>query len=225
MADIKLYSFLAVLHEINRRELKKKLALFPEDLHYYATLASGVVGAENAKRLQETPAGVTENSEEFVAKLLEVMSVEDSAAFSEVLGTLLLESLKDELKFCCLNCSFFDRCIDIENLSVGELFLRRVNGEETAQLKAEITREVDKALLRTPYVESHEAHTLCRDFIHQYNTSNIADIIGRYTEIAMSLRSDYGLDYAKFLQSVASINMAFFTDAALFDRGPDNLRK
>jgi hypothetical protein len=212
MVDLKLYSLLAVLHETNGRDLKKKLALLPEDLYYYATAASSIIGAENAKRLQETPAGVIENSEEFVAKLLEVMSIEDSAAFSEVLGTLLIESLKDELKFCCLNCSFFDRCIDIENLTVGELFLRRVNGEETAQLKAEITREVDEALLRTPYVDSPDAHTLCRDFIHQYNASNIAVIIGRYTEIAMSLRSDYGLDYAKFLQSVASINMAFFED-------------
>jgi len=44
-----------------------------------------------------------------------------------VLGKYLLETLKDELKFCCLNCRFFDRCLDMENLSVGELFLRRVN--------------------------------------------------------------------------------------------------
>ena len=35
-ADNRLYSLLAVLHEINRRELKNKLALFPEDLRYYA---------------------------------------------------------------------------------------------------------------------------------------------------------------------------------------------
>jgi hypothetical protein len=212
MPDIKMYSLLAVLHEVNRRELQNKLALFPQDLHYYVTAASGIVGAENAKRLKETPEGVMRSSQEFVSELLEVMSIEDSAAFREILGTLLTESLKDELKFCCLNCAFFERCLDIENLSVGELFLRRVSGDETTELKAEITREVNEALRKIPYVLSHEAHKLCRDFLHQYNASNIAGIIGRYTEIAMRLRRDYGLDYAKFLHSVASINMVFFED-------------
>jgi len=42
MSDNKQYSLLAVLHEINRRELKNKLNLFPEDLRYYATVASAL---------------------------------------------------------------------------------------------------------------------------------------------------------------------------------------
>lgn len=119
-ADKRLYSLLAVLHEINKKELKNRLALFPEDQHYYVTVASSIVGAENAKRMRETPAGVTENSEEFVSKLLEITSLEDSDAFREVLGTYLVETLKGELAFCCLNCTLFERCLDAENLSVSK---------------------------------------------------------------------------------------------------------
>lgn len=203
------YSMLAVLHEINRRELKNKLALFPEDLHYYVTVASSIVGAENAKRIRETPAGVIENSEEFVSKLLEIASFEDSDSFREVLGTYFIETLKDELKFCCLNCALFDRCIDIENLSAGELFLRRVNGEETAELREDILREVEKALKNAPYVATDEAHILCKHFIHQYNPSNIGEVFGRYSDIAGTLQTQYGLDYKKFLQAMVSVNMTF----------------
>src|SRR5512139_1599032 len=158
MADTKQYSLLAVLHEINRRELRKKLAMFPEDLHYYVTLASGIIGSENAKRIRETPAGVAENSEEFVSKLLEVTSFDESGSFSDVLGAYLIETLKDELKFCCLNCTCFSSCLDNENLSgrswlrLAGLFQRRVNGEETDQLREEISGEIDKALRNTPYV-------------------------------------------------------------------------
>jgi len=208
-ADNRLYSLLAILHEINRRDLKKKLALFPEDLHYYVTVASGIVGAENAKRIRETPVGVTENSEEFVSKLLEVTSFEDSDAFREVLGTYLVETLRGELSFCCLNCTLFERCLDVESLSVGELFHRRVNGEETAELREDISREVEKALRNTPYVADDTAHRLCRDFIHQYNPSNVGEIIGRYSDIALGLQEPYGLDYRKFLQAMVSVNMTF----------------
>jgi hypothetical protein len=210
MADNKLYSLLAVLHEVNRRELKNKLTLFSEDLHYYVTVASSIVGAENAKRISETPAGVTENSEEFVSKLLEITNIDDNDLFREVLGTYLLETLKDELKFSCLNCISFERCLDISNLSVGELFLRRVHGEETHELREEISREVEKALRHAPYVASNEAHRLCKDFMHQYNVTNIAEIFGRYTDIAMELQKQYGLDYKKFLQAIVSVNMEFF---------------
>lgn len=33
-ADKRRYSLLAVLHEINKKELKNRMALFPEDQHY-----------------------------------------------------------------------------------------------------------------------------------------------------------------------------------------------
>ncbi|MFZ2197456.1 MAG: hypothetical protein WAV13_06980 [Thermodesulfovibrionales bacterium] len=210
MSDNKQYSLLAVLHEINRRELKNKLNLFPEDLRYYATVASGIVGAENAKRIRETPAGVSENSEEFVSKLLELTSFEDIDSFREVLGKYLIETLKDELQFCCLNCTFFDRCLDMENLSVGELFLRRVNGEETAEIRQDIFREIENALRNTPHVATDEAHRLCRDFLHHYDVSNVGEVFGRYSNIALSLQKQFGLDYKKFLQQMVSVNMTFF---------------
>ena len=209
-ADNRLYSLLAVLHEMNRRELKNRLALFPEELHYFVTVASSIVGAENAKRLKETPAGVTENSEEFVSKLLEITSFEDSDAFREVLGTYLVEALRGELAFCCLNCRKFERCLDVENLSVGELFRRRVKGEETAELREDISREVEKALLNTPYVAAVRAHRLCRDFVHQYNVSNVGEVFGRYADIAAGLQRQYGLDYRMFQQQIVSLNMSFF---------------
>ena len=201
---------MAVLHETNRREFKNKLSLFPEDLRYFATVARSIIGAENARRIRETPAGVTENSEEFVAKLLEITSCEDNASFREVLETYLIETLKDELKFCCLNCIRFNSCLDIGNLSVGGLFLRRVHGEETDELREAISCEVEKALQNTPYVATDEAHRLCKDFIHQYNVSNVGEVFGRYADIAVTLQSQYGLDYKKFLQNMVSVNMAFF---------------
>ena len=210
MTDNKHYSLLAILREINKIELRRKLDLFPEDLRYYATVASSIVGAENAKRIRETPSGVSENSEEFVSKLLELTSFEDSASFSEVLEKYLIETLKDELKFCCLNCTLFDRCLDIENLPVGELFLRRVNGEETTEIREEISREVEKALHNTPYVATDEAHRLCKDFLHQYNASNVGEAFGRYANIALYLQEQFGLDYKKFLQQMVSVNMTFF---------------
>lgn len=210
MTDNKHYSLLAVLHEINKRELRNKLNLFPEDLRYYATVAGSIIGAENAKRIRETPAGVTQNSEEFVSKLLELTSFEDIDSFREVLGNYLIETLKDELKFCCLNCRLFDSCLGTEELVVGGLFLRRVYGEETSEIREVISREVEKALLKTPYVASDEAHRLCRDFIHQYNASNVGEVFGRYANIALSLQQQFGLDYRKFLQETVSVNMAFF---------------
>ena len=210
MTDNKHYSLLAVLHEINKRELINKLGLFPEDLRYYATVASSIIGAENAKRIRATPAGVAQNSEEFVSKLLELTSFEDSGSFREVLENYLIETLKDELKFCCLNCTLFDRCLDTENLTVGELFLRRVKGEETVAIREDISREVEKALRKTPYVATDEAHRLCMDFIHQYNASNVGEVFGRYANIAVSLQQQFGLDYKKFLQQMVSVNMAFF---------------
>ncbi len=209
-ADNKLYSLLAVLHEINKRDLKKRLALFPEDLHYYVTVASSIVGAENAKRIKETPAGVTENSEEFVSKLLDITSFEASDAFREVLGTCLVETLKGELTFCCLNCALFEKCLDVENLSVGGLFHRRVSGDESAELREKISRKVEEALRNTPYVSADDAHRLCSDFIHQYNVSNVGEVFGRYADIAAGLQRQYGMNYKKFLNQIVSLNMSFF---------------
>ena len=118
--------------------------------------------------------------------------------------------MKDELKFCCLNCALFDRCLDMKDLPVGELFLRRVKGEETAEIRKDISREVEMALRNTPYVATDEAHRLCKDFLHQYNASNVGEVFGRYASIASSLQKQFGLDYKKFLQQMVSVNMTFF---------------
>lgn len=210
MSDYKRYSLLGLLHEINRREFKNKLSQFPEDLRYYATVANSIIGAENAKRISETPAGVAENSEEFVSGLLEITSLEDSGLFAAVLGTCLIETVKDELKFCCLNCTLFESCLDIGNHSVGALFYRRVHGEETSEIRENISREVESALRNAPFVFTDEAHRLCSDFSHQYNPSNIGEIFGRYTDIAQTLHNQYGLDYQGFLREIVSVNMIFF---------------
>jgi hypothetical protein len=208
MAD-KTYSLLAVLHELNRRELKKKLGLFPEDLHYYVTAAIGIIGSENAKRVKETPDGVKENSEEFISKLLGIISLDETESFKEVLGTCLAETLRDELKFCCLNCIRFEHCLDIGNLSVGDLFFRRTKGEETPEIRASISEEVEAALRKTPYIDSDEADRLCDRFLHQYEPGNIGEVFGRYGEIAVALQNRYGLDYRKVLQQMVILNMEF----------------
>jgi len=205
----KFYSLLAVLQEINRRELKKKLGLFPEDLHYYVTAAVGIIGSENAKRMKETPEGVKENSEEFIAKLLEMISIDETEAFREVLGTCLVETLRDELKFCCSNCTRFESCLDLENLSVGDLFSRRTKGEDTPEIRENISLEVETALEKTPYVASDEADRLCDRFSHQYRAGNIGEVFGRYRDIAMVLYTRYGLDYRRFLQDTIALNMDF----------------
>jgi hypothetical protein len=205
----KTYSLLAILGEINRRELKQRLESFPADLHYYATAAIGIIGTENARRMQETPEGVKENSEEFISKLREIMSLDDAESFREILETCLLETLGDELKFCCLNCKNFEDCLQIESLSVGDLFCRRTKGEETPELRDEISREVDLALRNTPYIASAEADRLCSRFVHQYKAGTVGEVFGRYGDIASALQKQYGLDYRKFLQKMISINMEF----------------
>ena len=209
VSDNKTFSLLAILHEINDREFKKRLAGFPEDLHYHATLAAGIIGAENSKRISETPEGVSKNSEEFVSNLLGLADLGDDDRFAKILETYLLDTLEDELRFCCYNCLCFNKCLDIEDLSVGDLFKRRVHGEESVRIRAEISRQVSDALIKTPYINSENAHLKCRDFRHQYNASNIGDVFGRYSDIAAGLQKQYGLDYKKILQQMVEVNMTF----------------
>lgn len=209
MNENSMFSLLAVLQEINDRELKKKLAAFPEDQHYYATIASSIIGAENSKRIVETPEGVAENSEEFVSKLLEITSIAPDNKFRDILETFLIGTLKDELRFCCFNCIKFSKCADIEKLTVGGLFRRRAQGEDTPQLKAEISRLVGEALKKTPYLDTDDAHKSCSEFKHQYTVSNIGEVFGRYSDIASSLQKQFGIDYRKVQQQMIAINMTF----------------
>src|SRR3990172_3091363 len=103
MPDTKTYSSFAVLYELNNREFKRKLGLFPAELRYYVVLANSIIGAENAKRVEETPEAVVEDGREFVSKLLEVAAPEQDDAFRDILETYLIETMKDELRYCCPN--------------------------------------------------------------------------------------------------------------------------
>jgi hypothetical protein len=209
MSDKKTYSAYAVLCELNHREFRKKLDLYPAELRYYVVLANSIIGSENAKRVEETPEAVAEDGKEFVAKLLAMANPGRDDVFREVLETYLIETMKDELRYCCPNCANFNKCLDLENLSVGSLFERRVKGEDTATLKKEITLQVENALHNTPYIDTDRAHTLCRDFRHQYTASNIGEIFGRYSDIALGLQNAFGVDYKRIQKEMISANMQF----------------
>jgi len=209
MSDTETYSFFAVSYELNKKEFKKKLSLFPEEMRYYVILANSIIGSENAKRVAETPGAVVEGSREFVEKLLSLVSPEAGDGFREVAETYLIEAMKGELRFSCPNCENFSGCIDLENLTVGLLFKRCANGEETEELRNEISLQVDRALQRTPYVDTDRAHELCRDFRHQCSASGIGEIFGRYSEIAADLQRSFGLDYRKIQKEMVALNMEF----------------
>lgn len=205
----KTFSLLAVLKEINDREFRNRLHDFPEKFHYYAVLAAGIIGAENSKRISETPSGVAEQSDAFIENLLNVTPVDDDKAFRELLEVYIIKTLESELRFSCVNCRNFEQCLDAENLSVGQLFKKRVYGDETAETRKEITLQVEKALRNTPYTDSDDAHLLCDRFKHQYTASNIGDLFGRYASIASGLSEKFGIDYRAFQQQIIEINTSF----------------
>jgi hypothetical protein len=209
MNNNSIYSQLAILRELNDIEFKRKLNLFPDNMRYYVILSGGIVGAEMAKRVRETPEGVVRDGGAFVSDMLNVASPGEDEAFKGILESYLVETLKDELRFCCMNCSGFNKCLDIENLQVGELFLRRVNGEDTDELKNEISSQIKQALTRTPHLHVENAHKQCADFAHQYCTSGIGEVFGRYSEVAAALAQKYGIDQRSVLHQMVSVNMEF----------------
>ncbi|MEJ2683444.1 MAG: hypothetical protein P8Z71_03485 [Candidatus Sulfobium sp.] len=225
MSETGTYSFFAVSYELNKREFRRKLGLFPEEMRYYVILANSVIGSENAKRLAETPEAVVEDSAEFVSKLLSMVGpAEDHDGFREVAETYLIETIRDELRYSCQNCENFGKCLDLENLTVGLLFKRRANGEETDRIKKEITLQVDKALKRTPYIDTDVAHELCKDFRHQYRVSTIGEVFGRYSDIALELQRSFGLDYGKIQKRMIEINMEFCEKCAGANNSQKDLR-
>lgn len=228
MSGVATYSAYAVLYELNTREFRKKLELFPPEQRYYVVLAGSIIGAANAERLREKPGAslpeaVVRDGIEFSEKLLEMSGAAEDESFRDLLETYLTETIKDELKCCCQNCQGFNRCIDVENLSVGHLFRRRANGEETDDLKKKIAAEVSEALENTPYTDTDRADQLCRDFVHQYSLSTIGELFGRYADIASELQRMFGIDYRKIQHSLISLNMEFAekskTAKAKTDRG------
>ena len=210
MKELDTYSSYAVLQELNRREFRKKLDLFPAEQRHYVILAAGIIGAENAKRVEETPAAVVKDGGDFAAELLGMISPGQDDAFKGVLETYLIETMKDELRFCCSNCSNFNACIELENLSVGQLFKERSEGQDSDELKREIALQIDHALQRTPHFETDSAHILCKDFRHQYTASSIGDVFNRYADIVAGLQHSHGIDYRKIQQEMISLNMDFY---------------
>jgi hypothetical protein len=214
MPDNNRYTMYAIMHELNNRAFRKKLDLFPEELRYYVILAISIIGAENAKRVKSTPGAVVKDGEEFVSKLLALADPGKDGAFAEVLETCLVEMMRDELRCCCPNCAVFEQCIDIDNVPVGDLFERRVRGEESEGLKQLIVRHIDATLSRTPYVDTDMAHRLCGDFRHQYSASGIGEVFGRYADIASALQASYNIDYRKIQQKMVLLNMDFCEKAS-----------
>ena len=209
MTDKKVYSTYAVFCELNDREFRKRLDIYPAELRFYVVLANSIIGLENARRVEETPEAVVKDAEEFVSKLLAMANPGDDGAFRDVLETYLLETMKGELRYCCDSCANFNSCLDLGNSPVGDLFERRVNGEDTAMIREEIALHVANALKNAPYLETDRAHILCRDFRHQYSDSNVGLVFGRYSDIAMELQNSFGLDYRKIQKAMIAINMEF----------------
>jgi hypothetical protein len=209
MTDKSTYAVLTILRELNDREFRKKLTQFPEDLRYYVILAGGIIGAEVSKRVQETPKGVVEKSGAFVEDMLAIANPGDDPAFRGVLEDYLVATLKDELRFCCMNCKRLEICLDIEHLELGELFKRRVSGEETQELKDAISTQIDNALSHTPYLDAEDAHKRCKEFRHQYSAANIGEVFGRYSDMTTTLQQNYGIDRGLVLHQMVLVNMEF----------------
>ncbi len=204
------YSKVAILYELNNREFNKKLALFSEELRYYVILASSIIGMENSKRLKETPLEIVKNSEGFVEKMLELSSIKPDDTFRDIIETYLIETLKDELRFNCLNCIEFNKCIDTSSLIIGELFQKRVYGEETDEIRKEIKAEIEKALKNAPYIDNDNAQALCKNFVHSYSYTTVGEVFGRYADIAATLVNDFGIDYVKIQRQMIDLNMEFY---------------
>lgn len=203
------YTQLALMYELNSRESLRKQALFPEEMRYFAMLAGSIVGAELAKRVQETPEAIVKQSESFVSHLTNLATPGDDRVFQSILETWLIETLKDELRFCCANCRQFDTCLDTQHLTLGDLFRRRAEGEDTDELKAEIQSQIEAALKKAPYLQTEIADELCPHFVHTCTPSAISSVISRYASIASTLRETYPIDYRKILAQLVEINLEF----------------
>ena len=193
--------------ELNSREFRRRLSLFPGEQRYQVVLASGIIGAQNAGRVKETPPAVVADGNEFVAKLMDIAGPEQDDAFKDFLEACLTEPMKAELRYCCSNCANFSSCLNMENMPIGDLFRRRTDGEETDQLKKEIAYYIDQSLQRTPYVESDSAHLLCGNFRHQYPITALGEVFNRYADIAVELQRSYGINYRKIQLEMVCINM------------------
>jgi hypothetical protein len=209
MQDNRTYATYAVMCELNSREFRRRLSLFPEEQRYLAVLASSIIGAQNAGRVEETPAAVVADGNDFVEKLLDIAMPDQDEVFKDVLEACLIETMKDELRYCCSNCANFSACLDMENMPIGDLFRRRTYGDETDELKKEISYHINQALRHTPHLDSDSAHLLCRNFRHQYPATALGEVFNRYADIADELQRSYGINYRKIQMEMVRTNMEF----------------
>ncbi|NJD56787.1 MAG: hypothetical protein FIA94_10340 [Nitrospirae bacterium] len=209
MQDNRTYASYAVMCELNSREFRRRLALFPDEQRYHVVLATGIIGAENAKRIEETPAAIVDDGVAFVEKLLDVAGPVQDGPFRDVLETCLIAAMNDELRYCCANCMGFHTCLDLDNTPVGELFRRRAEGEDTDELRTACSQCVGQALQRTPHIDTDSAHILCGKFRHHYPATSIGEVFNRYADIAAELQRTYSLDYRKIQGEMLRINMDF----------------
>lgn len=209
MSELQTYTFYAILHELNSRELRKRLEHYPQDQHFMVMLANSIIGSENARRIKETPDTVVADGEAFVEKLMQITEHEKEDLFRQILQDHLVETIIDELRFSCANCRNFHSCTNIVNLNIGELFRQRVEGDESEELKDEIRSRIAIAFENTPYIDSADAHRQCKDFGHQYHLSDLGDVFKRYLDIASGLEKRFGMDYKAIQQKIVVINMDF----------------
>lgn len=210
MNEIETYASYALLQELNRREFRKKLCLFPDEQRHYAILAAGIIGTETAKRTAGTPEAVVRDGEEFASELRHLVNPDEDALFREVLYTYLIEAIRDELRFCCSNCIHFTDCLNLDSLKAGRLFKLCTEGHETDEIKKELTLSINQALQQTPYLDTEQADSLCKEFRHHYTASTIANVFNRYADIAADLQQRYGIDYKQVQKQIIEINMDFY---------------
>ncbi|UCG79139.1 MAG: hypothetical protein JSV21_04735 [Nitrospirota bacterium] len=213
MNEEQTYTIYAILHELNGRRFRSRLEHIPEEKHFLMTMATAIVGNEIAKRIEETPDAVASDSNAFVSKLLQLADPEQTEELAIVLGTVLVDTLEDEIRYCCANCKKFSQCTNIVNLKVGKLFKQRVLGDESRELIEEIRSRIDIALENAPYYDSNDAHEQCPEFVHQYDPVSLGDVFNRYRNIASDLAERFGLDYGSFQQKLIDINMEFVKKA------------
>lgn len=211
--DLKTYASYAILQELNRREFREKLKLFPAELRQQALIAAALIGAETARRLEDTPEAVVTDSAAFAAELQELAAPDQESGFGRILEAWLIETLKDELRFCCSNCRAFSDCLALESDGLGEVFRRRAGGEDSEELRNETDRRTAEALSRTPYLTADDAQLQCGSFVHLHTPSSIGTVFNRYADIAASLRHSHGADYRTIQQAMIALNMEFCAKA------------
>ncbi len=195
--------------ELSSREFRQKLLLFPDEQRHLAVLACSMVGAENARRLEEAPPGVVAQGGDFVEQMLGLTEAAQDKDFPAVLERCLIEALADELRFSCANCVSFIACLNLDASELGALFRQRVEGDRSDELRQRTDLLVNQALECTPHLADGDAHLRCPRFRHTCSPSTIGAVFNRYADIAAQLAETYGISYRNFQTELIRTNMEF----------------